>query len=498
MHLVGLGRQVVCPLGNVTEFVIAVVVVEPVGIKLCDSSNFPRTPKPVMVQDLRLFAVKKPMRHYTLPLLFASFILVGVIALSSVSASGLSQGTPTRVNGSLGIDLPAGSQFWTSIPFTRPPEFVGRIESVTGDQITVAVAPNWQPGRFVYSEPLQKNSYFALIGSKTLPLAGTISFATGRKSVTGTDTTFGRDIVVGDSLILRGQTYVVTHIASEATLSLDRPVSVAGAEGIKASFSHSPREGRTYAVTGNDTTAITVEAGADDLAALTPGTSISLIPYWTLGRVFPAKDAGQSFIARTLASKGTTIELTPSASPSTGGQSPAVYYFWEGAWRQAGRDAVEVHNDDVLPSDACFTVENPAGKATVLHTSGTVHMQRLCIPLATEPDAVVDNAVGLLRPVPVTLDTLGLAANHAFVKTDALGQGDRLLLQGRGENGKPVVESFYLDRQGWHLDGGDAAVDMGSTTIVQPGTGLVIGKAPQPVGIDLWSNPPGYSQAGKQ
>ena len=180
-----------------------------------------------------------------------------------------------------------------------------------------------------------------------------------------------------------------------------------------------------------------MDADGDDLDTLTPGTIVSVIPYWTLGTVFPAGDAGTLLRpARTTATSGTKVQVTAPASESTGTPSKAVYYFLNGAWRQRGRAGTEIHDDDVLAPETFFTVKNPPGSATRLRLSGVVLMDRMCIPLATDGDAPVDNAAALLRPVPVTLDALGLLANHAFVKTRANSPGDRVILQSIGANGK--------------------------------------------------------------
>ncbi len=52
-----------------------------------------------------------------------------------------------------------------SIPFTRPPEFTGAIQSVAGSVITVAGTPGWTTNQFVYAAGSQPKTYYVLIGA---------------------------------------------------------------------------------------------------------------------------------------------------------------------------------------------------------------------------------------------------------------------------------------------------------------------------------------------
>ena len=58
--------------------------------------------------------------------------------------------------------LPANSDTFVSIPFTRPPEFTGAISSASGDTIAVSGNP-WRASQFVYGGT-QQNHYYVLIG----------------------------------------------------------------------------------------------------------------------------------------------------------------------------------------------------------------------------------------------------------------------------------------------------------------------------------------------
>ena len=56
-----------------------------------------------------------------------------------------------------------GSDTHISVPFIRPPAFVGGIQSASGNTITVSGSP-WIANQFVYAAGSQPNRYYALIG----------------------------------------------------------------------------------------------------------------------------------------------------------------------------------------------------------------------------------------------------------------------------------------------------------------------------------------------
>jgi len=56
--------------------------------------------------------------------------------------------------------------------------------------------------------------------SSTFQLAGFVSFANGSNTITGTNTRFLQQLKVGDKIVVRGQTHLVTSIASDTTLGV--------------------------------------------------------------------------------------------------------------------------------------------------------------------------------------------------------------------------------------------------------------------------------------
>jgi uncharacterized protein (TIGR02597 family) len=87
----------------------------------------------------------------------------------------------------------ANSDTYLGIPFTRPPEFTGTIQSISGSNITVNGNPGWAGNVFVYSAGAQPNHYYLLLGSggSSNPKEGHIYPVTANTSNALTfDTTF--------------------------------------------------------------------------------------------------------------------------------------------------------------------------------------------------------------------------------------------------------------------------------------------------------------------
>src|SRR6476469_8572987 len=57
----------------------------------------------------------------------------------------------------------SNSDTYVSIPFTRPPEFTGTIQSIAGSTITINGTPGWTTNRYVYAAGTQPNHYYVLL-----------------------------------------------------------------------------------------------------------------------------------------------------------------------------------------------------------------------------------------------------------------------------------------------------------------------------------------------
>jgi len=87
----------------------------------------------------------------------------------------------------------AQSDTFVSMPFTRPSEFTGTVQSAGGNMLTINGTPGWTNNQFVYAAGLQPKHYYVLIGNggATNPKEGHFYQITGNGSNTlSLDTTF--------------------------------------------------------------------------------------------------------------------------------------------------------------------------------------------------------------------------------------------------------------------------------------------------------------------
>lgn len=256
------------------------------------------------------------------------------------------------------------------------------------------------------------------------------------------------------------------------------------------------KEGNYYTVTANGTNTLTIDLAGDTLTGLAANESISLIPYWTIGTLFPAADAGVSFTSSTSPLSVQTYVLIPNLEASGINLSvSASYYFYNSAWRLFGQDAALVRNDDLLLPDSYFIVRNGNATGTLTQT-GNVQMKKFTIPLMTEVGSRQDNPVAVARPIPVTLNDCGLISSGAFATSASpLNLADTLLVfdnTAAGKN-KAAASTYYYYNNAWRKFGADAAQDFGTTIVFSPGTGVQIRKAATANGAaSIWINSPTY------
>jgi uncharacterized protein (TIGR02597 family) len=94
-------------------------------------------------------------------------LLLATVALGSLAVGQIATAQTTVATDPVGfttIPCLANSDTFVSVPFTRPPEYVGAIQSISGDTITVSGSP-WTANQFVYAAGTQPKTYFVLIGS---------------------------------------------------------------------------------------------------------------------------------------------------------------------------------------------------------------------------------------------------------------------------------------------------------------------------------------------
>ena len=389
--------------------------------------------------------------------------------------------------------LPANSDSLISIPFTRPAAFSGAISSISGGTITVSTSANFTASQYVYAQGTQSNTYYAIIGPLLTTISGTVTATNGSTAIAATAGL--SNIVAGDELIVNGLAYNVASKTSDTALTLSRAYTGTSGSGLTATYDHSPKEGSYYTVTANGTNTVTVNLNGDSLSTVTAGTTVTLIPYWTLGTAFPASDAGTSYVTSTSTATRnyqTQIYMPDMTSAGINLASPISYFNYNSSWRLAGSDGTASYDDTVLPPTSYFTVRNTA-TATTFTPTGGVYMNRVTAPLDTQASGGQDNAVSVPRPVATALNDLGLITSGAFAVSNSPATRslqDTLLTYDNTAIGtnKASPVSYYYYNGGWRLTGSDGTADYGATTIPY-GTGFTIRKVAVSTGAtSFWQN----------
>jgi len=238
--------------------------------------------------------------------------------------------------------------------------------------------------------------------------------------------------------------------------------------------------GLFFTVVSNDATSIVLDNAGFSLSQFTAGDSLELVPYWTLGALYPASQAGVGFIASASSLIHQTEVLTYDASGTGINRSPnAVYFYFNGAWRKTGAAVVTSFNALVLPPDSYVLQRNKAS-ATTLTQLGRVHPGRVSTVVEALASARQDNYLALAFPVDVTLLRTGLAGSVAFAtSTSPLLHADELLVYDPTQTGinKSPSAVYYYYNGGWRKTGAAVTTDFASSVTIPAGTGFIIRKA---------------------
>jgi uncharacterized protein (TIGR02597 family) len=248
-------------------------------------------------------------------------------------------------------------------------------------------------------------------------------------------------------------------------------------------------EGSYYTITGNglDTLTLDLEGGA--LTGVSPGDSIAIVPYWTLGTIF---SGGQGVNASTSPANRSTEVLIPDLTDSGINLSASrSCYFWNGAWRQVGQGTA-IKNDDVILPDMPFWVRQNVSTATDLLTQGALLSSKMRIPLRRNGTGKQDNFVSLQRAFSFSLDASGLISSGVFQpSTSSAARTDQLLTFDNTPiaRNKSASGCYYNLSGGWRKIGA-AAANVGAELVFAPGTGAIVRM--DSTGPVVWTNERGY------
>jgi len=273
------------------------------------------------------------------------------------------------------------------------------------------------------------------------------------------------------------------------------------------------RVGMYYSVVSNAAASLTVDTAGDDLTtAIDSTTTLEVIPYDTLGSIFPAGAGVHPSSSHSFATRQSEVYLPDF---STVGKNLALtisYYYYSGAaglgpgWRKAGAAGV-LANDDTLSPDSFFVVRHNIATNTALTFTGTVQMSELSTPVRTLAAATdQDNAVALPFATEITLAQSKLFESGAFAGSSSHGfaaRQDEILVWDNTVTGKNksanAIYYYYTGAAapgpGWRKSG--VAGTLANDDVISSSTkGIVIRKkaTAQPTTV-LWSVRPPYVPA---
>ncbi len=232
--------------------------------------------------------------------------------------------------------------------------------------------------------------------------------------------------------------------------------------------------GHYFSILANGAGDVTVDNAGLNLSVINAGDTMEIVPYWTLGTLYPASQAGVGFTAST-SSYQTELLVFDASATGINRSASAIFFFYSGHWRQIGKSLSTFYDNTIIYPDT-YVIQRNTAAATALVYTGRVQPSYLGTILTATAATQNDNFVALSYPVDVTLNGTGLATS-AFTASVS-GYKDQLLWfdpAGTGIN-RSAAYIYYYYNGGWRRIGASTSTDFGST-VLKAGSGFVIRKA---------------------
>lgn len=229
--------------------------------------------------------------------------------------------------------------------------------------------------------------------------------------------------------------------------------------------------GHAFTVINNNANALIVDAAGLDLTKIVPGDRIELAPYWTLGTLYPASQAGVSYtFSFSSLGRGTEIMMPDQTRTGINRAPSDTFYFFNGAWRRVGSPITLSFDRTVIPPDT-YVLQRNKSAGTTLTRSGWVFQG----PIATIIEGAAipnDNYVALAFPEPVSFRLSNLVQSGAFTS------GDQLLVFGSGQTGiNRAPSATYVYGDGAWRQVGATGEQSSDGNLLPVGEGFIVRKA---------------------
>jgi uncharacterized protein (TIGR02597 family) len=255
------------------------------------------------------------------------------------------------------------------------------------------------------------------------------------------------------------------------------------------------KEGATFIITNNSPDTLFIVASCDDLSGVGPGDQLAIIPYWSLGTVFPG---GAGITPSNLLVQKTQV-LFLDGHIYSGVPPGATYYFYNGHWRKLGASSSSNYDDVAILPDQYFIARQNNNAPTTAFTAGGNVVQysaRMCLyPVLTNvfPSFTGDNYVANYHSTTQTLDQANLAGAFAASNPGATNPtiNDLLLVfdnTAMKKNRAPAHVYFYYVDHWADLANPPYSINRGGDPVFVPGTGVTVRR--RPGSTTVWVNPP--------
>lgn len=250
-----------------------------------------------------------------------------------------------------------------------------------------------------------------------------------------------------------------------------------------------PMEGAYHTITGNSSNVVQLDLEGGTLAGISPGDRVMIVPYWTMGSIFPG---GLGIHPSPLAGNRHTEILFPNLVGSGVNLAPSRTLYYLNTWRQVAQGAANKNDEVVLPDMFLWVRHNVATNSEVT-AHGIALPTKLRIPLRRQLSAEQDNVVALPRPNAVPLGLSGLFESGAFLPSATAGQRTDEVFVYRAAT--PLVnrapeETYYYRNGDWRrVTFGNE--NMSGAAAFVPGGGVFLRLDPSS-NSSVWVNSPNY------
>lgn len=256
--------------------------------------------------------------------------------------------------------------------------------------------------------------------------------------------------------------------------------------------------GAWFEIVGNTTDKISIRTRGLDLSLAVVGDAFEVIPYWTLDSLFPPESQTTLHVSsgKLPPQRRSMVLLADTTREGIRLAPDRIFFLTEEGWFRSSRGMPPAGGQILKPGEV-LAIRHPAGvAATWFRSREQVLRGRHWEFLRTRTDGPQDNAVALVRALPLALEDLGLTS-EAFVSSESTAPADRRDELHLYENLTQVVNRiptkiFFKVGDDWREDNG-TTYPVANLAEVPIGVALVIRKAPTADGATaVWINPPTY------